>query len=107
PPLARSLAGTDTAARPLFPRLLRKPWRRLRQTVLDLGDAPSDEDLHLVRKRAKAVRYTAEAAAPVIGKPAPSLAVAMENLQGTLGALHDAVVAEAWLRRQGIASEPP
>jgi CHAD domain-containing protein len=107
PPLARSLAETDTAARTLFPRLLRKPWRRLRQTVLDLGDAPSDEDLHLVRKRAKAVRYTAEAAAPVIGKPAPSLAVAMENLQGTLGALHDAVVAEAWLRRQGIASEPP
>jgi CHAD domain-containing protein len=107
PPLDHSVADPDAAATFIFPRLVRKPWKRLRQTVRDLGDPPSDEDLHLVRRRAKAVRYTAEAAAPVIGKPARQLAVAMESLQEVLGALHDAVVAEAWLRARGIASAPP
>jgi CHAD domain-containing protein len=106
PPLDRSAADLDAAARSLFPRLIRKPWRRLRQTVRDLGDAPSDEDLHLVRKRAKAVRYAAEAAAPVVGRQARKLAEAMENLQEVLGALHDAVVSEKWLRHRGVTAAP-
>jgi CHAD domain-containing protein len=44
------------------------------------------------------LRYAAESAAPVIGKPAQRTAAAAEQLQTTLGELHDAVQAEAWLR---------
>ena len=106
PPLDRSAFEPDAAARSALPQLVRKPWKRLRETVRGLQDPPPDEGLHLVRKRGKAVRYAAEAAAPVIGKPAQKLAAAMENLQEVLGSLHDAVVAEAWLRRRGLAGDP-
>jgi CHAD domain-containing protein len=102
----RSAANPDAAARWVLPGLVRKPWKLLRKSVRAVGDDPSDENLHQVRKRAKAVRYAAEAAAPVIGKPARRLAEAMENLQEVLGELHDAVVCEAWLRRSGISSQP-
>jgi CHAD domain-containing protein len=54
--------------------------------------------LHEVRIRAKRLRYACEAVAPVVGKPAASLARAAADLQGVLGDFHDAVVAEAWLR---------
>jgi CHAD domain-containing protein len=106
PPLDRHAADPEAAARSPFPRLIRKPWKQLRQTVPDVGDPPSDDDLHLVRKRAKAVRYAAEGAAPVVGRQARKLAEAMENLQEVLGALHDAVVAEEWLRRRGVKGAP-
>ena len=107
PPLDPSAADPDAPAHSLVPSLVRKPWKRLRKTVRDLGDHPPDEGLHLVRKRAKAARYAAETAGLVIGKPARKLAEALENLQEVLGELHDAVVAEAWLRQSGIQSQPP
>jgi CHAD domain-containing protein len=40
-----------------------------------------------------------EAAEPVMGKPARRLAAAAADLQGVLGDMNDAVVAEDWLRR--------
>jgi CHAD domain-containing protein len=105
PPFERSDANPGAAARSVLPGLVRQQWKRLRRSVRDLGDQPSDEDLHTVRKRAKAVRYAAEVAGPVIGKRAWKLARAMENLQEVLGELHDAIVAEAWLRRAGTKSK--
>jgi CHAD domain-containing protein len=90
----------DAAAAPaldVVPGLVRRPWHKLEQRVDRLGDNPSDEELHEVRIRTKRVRYAAEAVAPVVGKPARSLAKAAAGLQGVLGALHDAVVAAAWL----------
>ncbi len=78
---------------------VRRPWRKLRQTVEEAGPDPGDAELHQIRIRAKRVRYAAEAAAPVVGKPAAKLAKAAADLQTVLGDQHDAVVAEAWLRQ--------
>ena len=89
----------DRLAREVLPRLVRRPWRHLNQAVQALGDHPEDEALHEVRIRSKRLRYAAEAAAPVIGKPAQRFASAVAGLQGVLGDMNDAVVAEAWLRQ--------
>jgi hypothetical protein len=93
-------------ALPLLPALVRRPWRHLQRAVDALGDDPPDEALHEVRIRAKRVRYAAEAAAPVVGKSARRMAVAVAEVQGVLGDLHDADVAEDWLR-QAAKSSPP
>ena len=81
----------------VVPRLVRKPWHRLEKHVSKLGPSPSDEELHEARIRAKRVRYAAEAATPVVGKPARAFARAAAGVQEVLGDLNDAVVAAAWL----------
>ena len=73
------------------------PWRKLRKEVKRLGPRPTDEDLHLVRIRAKRARYAAEAVSAAIPGAAKH-AAAFADLQGVLGDQHDAVVAEQWLR---------
>jgi CHAD domain-containing protein len=82
----------------VLPRLVRRPWRKLRRTVRALGEHPSDGELHGVRIRAKRARYAAAVAAPVIGAHADALEEALGSLQDVLGEHHDAVVAEEWLR---------
>lgn len=72
-----------------------------------MGDDPPDEALHAVRIKAKRVRYASEAAAGVIGKPARKLAAAVADVQGVLGDLQDAVVAEGWLRSQVESASAP
>jgi CHAD domain-containing protein len=79
--------------------LVRNDWRALEKKVSLLADPPTDEELHTVRILAKRCRYAAEAAAPVLGGPIRELAAAARDLQEPLGELHDAVVAEAWLRQ--------
>ncbi len=74
------------------------PWRQLVRAVRKLGPHPSDEQLHDVRIRAKRLRYACEAFSQVAGRPAAQLGRAAADLQGVLGELHDAVVAEAWIR---------
>ncbi len=92
------VAAAADPARDVLPRLVRRPWDKLAAAVDDLGDDPPDEDLHGVRKRAKQCRYAAEAAVPVIGKPAARFAEAVEAVQEVLGEHQDAVTAELWLR---------
>jgi len=90
------------AARPaaaVLPPLAASAWSKLRKAVRRAGDEPSDEALHKIRIRAKRLRYAVEAIEPVAGKPARRLAKAAADLQDVLGEQHDAVVAEAWLRR--------
>jgi CHAD domain-containing protein len=89
----------------VLPALVRRPWRHLRQAVEALGAEPADEALHDVRIQSKRLRYAAEAAAPVIGRPARRLAAAVAEVQGVLGDFNDAVVAEEWLR-QAAKSAP-
>jgi CHAD domain-containing protein len=96
----------DRAAGELVPQLVRGPWKHLRRAVEGLGDDPPDRALHEVRIRAKRIRYAAEAAAGVIGKPARRLAAAVAELQGVLGDMQDAVVAEGWLRRAATSMSP-
>ena len=96
PPMA---AGKESAdAHDALPRIVRVPWKRLARQVGALGDEPADQMLHDLRIKAKRARYAAEAAEPVMGNAASRLAKALAGLQGVLGDLQDAVVAEEWLR---------
>ncbi|MGH2718474.1 MAG: CHAD domain-containing protein [Actinomycetota bacterium] len=97
PPLRPGVPGSAAAAK-MLPALVRRPWKRLRRQVAQLGDAPSDEALHETRKRAKHLRYAAELATPVAGGQAGRLAKKAKQLQEVLGAQHDAVVLSAYLR---------
>ena len=96
----------ERRASEVLPALVRRPWKHLQQAVEQLGDDPPDEALHEIRIRAKRLRYAAEAVAGVIGKPARQLASAAAGVQGVLGDMQDAVVAETWLRRQAVSSPP-
>lgn len=87
----------DASAADVIPGLVRRPWHKLEKRVLRLGTEPSDEDLHAIRIRTKRVRYAADAAMPIVGKPARALARAAAALQDVLGDLNDGVVAAAWL----------
>lgn len=104
PPMADGKGAVD--ARSALPRIVRVPWRRLDRHVGSLGDEPPDEALHEARIRAKRARYAAEAAEPVMGKATGRLAKALSGLQGVLGDLQDAVVAEDWLRAAAQRATP-
>ena len=65
--------SADAPAVDVVPELVRRPWHKLAKRVKALGESPSDEELHEVRIRTKRVRYAAEAAAPIVGKPARSV----------------------------------
>jgi CHAD domain-containing protein len=80
-----------------------RQWRAVRKTVDRLGDDPSAAALHGVRIQAKRLRYVSEVAAALVApashrKEAKCTAKAAAALQDVLGALHDATVAEQWLR---------
>ncbi|MCD9625583.1 CYTH and CHAD domain-containing protein [Rhabdothermincola salaria] len=97
---ARPRFGPD-AHRPavdVVPGLVAERWRKLRRTARDLGDHPSDDELHRVRILAKRTRYAADAAEPVVGDAASGLSWAVAHLQDELGELHDTAVAMDWLR---------
>jgi CHAD domain-containing protein len=91
-------------ARKVLPRLVKRPWRKLKREVAALGAEPADDELHRVRIRAKRARYAAAVAIPVVGAPARKVEDALGTLQDVLGEHHDCVVAEAWLRR--VATGP-
>lgn len=103
---ARAPALTADAASPaheVLPALVRRPWRSLRSGAIAARSGASDEQLHDLRIRAKRCRYAAEAAAAATGKRAASFAKEVAALQEVLGELHDAVVAEQWLRARSQA----
>jgi CHAD domain-containing protein len=87
----------EATARDVVPELVVRPWHKLAKRVKALDESPSDEQLHNVRIRTKRVRYAAEAAAAIAGKPARDFAKKASKLQDVLGDLNDAVVAERWL----------
>lgn len=60
--------------------------------------------LHEVRKAAKRARYAAEAATPVLGKPARRVAARMRQVQAVLGEHQDSVVAGSLLRELSSAA---
>jgi CHAD domain-containing protein len=91
-------SAVEDRAADVLPQLVRAPWDKLRKTVDELPDDPSDEELHEVRIRAKRCRYAAEAVAPAVAKQARAFAKALAELQDVLGEHQDAVVAEQWLR---------
>jgi len=89
------LADTEKkSANWLVTGVVRGQWRRLARAVDTLAEPPSDTELHQVRILAKRCRYAAEAAVPA----ACNRAARFAEVQTVLGDLHDAIVAEAWLR---------
>ena len=107
PPSFRAGAEEElaTPARGAVARFVRRPWKSLRRAVAKLDENPTDQELHQIRIKAKRLRYSAEAAAVAVGKPARRLAKAAANLQDVLGAHHDAVTAEGWLRESAANVE--
>jgi CHAD domain-containing protein len=90
---------SEGATNDLLSELVGRQWKSLRRAVRKAGPHPTDEQLHRIRIRSKQLRYAAEAAVPVAGQEAQRIAAASEKLQVVLGTHHDAVAAEAWLRR--------
>ncbi len=104
PPIVRH---ADTPARETLAELVNRPWKRLRKAVDELSSDPEPDDLHRVRILSKRVRYAAEAAAPVAGGQAGKFAEAVAGVQGVLGELQDASVAEGWLRQAARDAPAP
>jgi CHAD domain-containing protein len=95
---APTLRGDASApAADAIAALVRRPWHKLEKRAAKLSHDPTNAQLHEIRIRTKRVRYAAEAAAPVAGKPARGLAHAAARLQDVLGDLNDADVAAGWL----------
>jgi CHAD domain-containing protein len=76
----------------LLPDLVDKTWDEFASAARRLtGDSP-DADWHTARVRAKHARYTAEAAAPVLGEECAALAEGAKQAQTILGAHQDLVM---------------
>jgi len=75
-----------------------RPHRRLRKAVAAMGADPVDQELHDLRILGKKLRYAAELAAPVGGKPVRRLVRATKELQDVLGEHQDACLAETRVR---------
>ena len=100
----RRTRGGDPTDSSALKAAARRRWRRLADTVRDLGPNPPDAALHAVRIKAKRCRYAVEALVPEAGKDAQRLAGAVSALQTVLGEHQDTVVAETWLREAAIST---
>lgn len=102
---------TERAGRPAKRELRRgieRAWRRLRgrMATVESSDVATERDvaLHEARKAAKRLRYSAEAAEPVFGKPAQRMRKQLKGVQSLLGTHQDTVVARAELRAIGASA---
>ncbi|WP_020578150.1 CHAD domain-containing protein [Actinopolymorpha alba] len=103
-------ATTEAADRPCrkaLPPLARRAWRRLDQAVVGLDPGVSDPAWHQARITAKRARYTADACAPALGKPAKRFAKELSRVTDVLGEHQDAMVAAATLTRLATAEGVP
>ena len=99
--------GGPNAADPaliVMPERVRRRFRKLRKSVRRLRPKSSMEEYHLVRRRAKQLRYATECGAIAFGKPADDLLRALRRLQDRLGAHQDACMAQE--RLAAIATDP-
>src|SRR5215831_5381599 len=95
--------GADRAM-VVMPERVRRRFRKLRKSVRKLRPKSSMEDYHLVRRRAKQLRYATECGAVMFGKPADEMLKALRRLQDKLGAHQDACMAQG--RLAAIAADP-
>ena len=93
----------------VLPRLLERDARRLRRAARVVDEEPAGpargRALHEVRKKAKRLRYAAEASGPVLGPRAAKLARRTKKVQQALGAHQDTVESRAWLQRLAARSQ--
>src|SRR5215469_12403088 len=88
----------------VMPERVRRRFRKLRKSVAKLRGKSSMEDYHLVRRRAKQLRYATECGAVMFGRPADDMLKALRRLQDKLGAHQDACMAQQ--RLATIAADP-
>jgi CHAD domain-containing protein len=88
----------------VMPERVRRRFRKLRKSVRRLRPKSSMEEYHLVRRRAKQLRYATECGAVMFGKPADELLRALRRLQDKLGAHQDACMAQTRLAE--IVADP-
>ncbi|MEV6073102.1 CHAD domain-containing protein [Nocardia sp. NPDC052001] len=108
PPLRAAKA--DAPATEVFTGVLRHDFRDLRRLVRTEpqgSEAERIERLHDIRKAAKRLRYSAEAAAAVLGEPATLLGRRAKQLQTVLGDHRDAIEALETLRAHSAAADEP
>ncbi|MFI8946487.1 CHAD domain-containing protein [Streptomyces sp. NPDC053750] len=105
PPLRGRAAGKPART---MGRAVLKEYDRLAgrmEQALALPPGPArDVALHQARKAAKKVRYAAEVARPVLGKPVKRLGKRAKAVQQLLGDHQDAVVAQEALRELAVAA---
>jgi CHAD domain-containing protein len=103
PPLT-SKAGRP--ARKALPKTLlhaqRRVGRRLASAAVLARGTERDVAIHEARKAAKRARYAGELAEQAVGKSAKRFAADLEDVQETLGAHQDSVVARGVLRELGM-----
>lgn len=91
---ARGDAAFDAVAGDLFAPMLK--------SVMRAGDKmheePTPDDLHRLRKRAKASRYALEMMLAIDQKQLGPMLKGLEDLQDLVGEHHDAVVAASWIK---------
>lgn len=98
---------TEAAARPaeeVLREVVARTGRRLRRSVEAAQDGDEPEALHDVRKAAKRLRYTAEAAVPVLGAPVVELVTALKSVQEVLGDRQDTFITRPLCRQLGQAA---
>jgi CHAD domain-containing protein len=96
---------TEAAVRPadeVLREVVVRTGRRLQRAVELAGDSDSDEALHDVRKAAKRLRYTAEAAVPVLGRPVADLVTVLKGVQEVLGERQDTFITRPLLVHLGL-----
>src|SRR5439155_258969 len=104
-PAAPSAAGAfGERAMVVMPERVRRRFRKLRNSVRGLRSNSPMEDYHLVRRRAKQLRYAIESGALMFGKPAEDELKALRRLQDELGAHQDAYMARN--RLAALAADP-
>lgn len=80
-------------------REIKRAFRRLRRRGDAIEGAPSPEDLHVLRIRAKRLRYLLEFLQTVTGRPGRRWIRRLTQLQDLLGVYHDTVVAADFVRQ--------
>jgi CHAD domain-containing protein len=96
---------TEDAGRPadqVLREVVARTARRLRRAVRAAQDSEHAEALHEVRKAAKRVRYTAEAAVPVLGRPVAELVSTLKGVQDVLGDRQDTFVTRPLCLQLGL-----
>jgi CHAD domain-containing protein len=107
---ALASAPATHSALAVMPQRVQQRFRKLRKTVRKLPANASMEEFHVVRRRAKQLRYAIESGGRMFGKPAEELLKALRRMQERLGAHQDAYMAKhrlAKLAEDGGNDLPP
>ncbi|MGW0843558.1 CYTH and CHAD domain-containing protein [Streptomyces sp. NPDC002787] len=99
PPLLKAAGGDPEK---VITKAVKKDFAKVAALVEEALAQPSGADrdvaMHEARKKAKRTRYAAEAAGPLLGKPAKEIVKDMKSLQTLLGDHQDSVMTREALR---------